>query len=43
MMEFNCAMCHQYRFVKDLAFTFEIEGQQEGVCGWCAGCYDESA
>lgn len=38
--EFICVMCHNYRFIKDFAFSVEIEGIDEGVCGWCAGCYE---
>jgi len=39
--EFQCAMCYKYRSLKDFAFSFEVDGQDEGVCGWCAGCYDD--
>jgi len=38
--EFECAMCYNWRFLKDLAFTFDVDGETQGVCGWCAGCYD---
>ena len=41
MMEFYCHMCQEHRFVIDLAFTYEVNGKKEGVCGFCAGCYDE--
>lgn len=41
MMEFYCHMCQTDRFVIDLALTYDVDGQKEGVCGWCAGCYDE--
>lgn len=45
MNEFNCAMCQEYRFMKDLAFTFTTDVNDDetvlhGVCGWCAGCYE---
>ena len=36
MIEFKCAICHEY-FLKDhCAFTFPVEDYYEGVCGWCA-------
>jgi hypothetical protein len=38
--EFQCAMCYKWRLLKDFAFSFEVDGEDEGVCGWCAGCYD---
>lgn len=38
--EFMCAMCHEWRLTKDFAFSFKVDDVEEGVCGWCAGCYD---
>ena len=39
--EFECAMCYEWRLLKDFAFSFEADGLDHGVCGYCAGCYDE--
>jgi hypothetical protein len=37
MIEFKCAMCHEYFLIDHCAFTFEVEDDMhEGVCGWCA-------
>ena len=38
--EFQCGMCYNWRLLKDFAFSFDVDGESHGVCGWCAGCYD---
>ena len=41
MNEFMCYMCFQDRSIKDFAFSFHVEGNDHGVCGFCAGHFDE--
>jgi hypothetical protein len=41
MNEFYCWQCHEFRWIKDFAFSFDVDGEAHGVCGWCAGCYNE--
>ena len=38
--EFQCHMCFEWRFLKDLAFTFTYMRDPVGVCGWCAGDHE---
>lgn len=37
--EFYCNQCYHWRFLKDFCFSIEVDGQEEGICGWCAGAY----
>lgn len=36
MFDFVCASCLEDFTWKHLAFTFEVDGVTEGVCGHCA-------
>jgi len=38
--EFYCYQCFNFRLLKDFAFSFEVDGEDHGVCGFCAGCYE---
>ncbi len=36
MISFICACCHEHRLGNNLAFTFPVDDEMEGVCGDCA-------
>lgn len=38
--EFECQMCYEWCLLKDFAFSFPMDGEDHGVCGFCAGVYD---
>ncbi len=34
--EFQCQMCHEWCWLQHFAFSFLVDGEEQGVCGHCA-------